>query len=153
VTYKIGGELSGMLDLAVAAAPIMAAIYSLHSCLAGLLLILVFVDLFQLLVSALGSMLGIHDTKAPVQPAVLISMLSAAAALAWLFVGRVSADPVAFYRHASQTLVWRVALAPLRGFFEVITAQRVWPDQVLWGALCLVIDAALLAAVYALDAR
>jgi hypothetical protein len=153
LTYKIGSEFSGSVVLALLAAPLGAAVFPFFSCFAGILLVLAFFSLFQLVVSSLGLTLGLHGAKGWVRLALTLAILATTGAVFWSSFGRLRDDPVALYRHATQTLGWRIALAPLGGFFEVIMAPRIWPDLVQWASPCLVIDGLLLATVYALDAR
>jgi hypothetical protein len=153
LTYKIGAQCSGLLVLALLAAPPGAAVFSFPSCLIGILLLLVFVYLFQLVVSSLGLILGLRGSKGPLRLAVSLAILSATLALVWFSFGTLRRDPVALYRQATHSAAWRLALTPLGWFFEVVMAQRVWPDLVQWTSRCMVIDGVLLATVYALDAR
>jgi len=44
-------------------------------------------------------------------------------------------------------------LLPFRPFVMAFTAERLWPDLVVWAGLCLAVDLALLALVLALNAR
>lgn len=47
----------------------------------------------------------------------------------------------------------QVLLMPFRPFMEAFTAPRLWPDLVVWGAIGLAIDAALVVFIFALDAQ
>ena len=153
LTYKIGAAFSGLVVLALLAAPLGTAVFPFLSCFMGTLLIFGLVYLFQLVVSSLGMTLGLRGSKGPLRLAVSLAILSTTLALVWFSFGTMRDDPVALYRHATHSLIWRLALTPLGWFFEVIIAKRVWPDLVQWTSLCLVIDGVLLATVYALDAR
>jgi hypothetical protein len=97
-------------------------------------------------------MLGLRGSNGRLRLAVSLAILFMTLALVWSSFGSIGVDPVALYRRATHSLVWRLALTPLGWFFEVIMAKRVWPDLVQWASLCLVIDGVLLAMVYALDA-
>ncbi len=69
-------------------------------------------------------------------------------------VGRtVVADPAGSAQAVVQSMVWRVATAPLRPLVETFLAERVWPDLLGWAALALAVDVALLGVVFALDAN
>ncbi len=153
LTYKIGAAFSGLVVLALLAAPLGTAVFPFLSCFTGILLTLGLVYLFQLVVSSLGTTLGLRGSKGPLRVALSLAILSTTYALVWFSFGAMWDDPVALYRHATQSWGWRLALTPLGWFFEVIMAKRVWPDLVQWASLCLVIDGVLLATVYALDAR
>jgi hypothetical protein len=153
LTYKIGAQFSGVVVLALLAAPLGTAVSPFLSCFLGTLLIFGFVYFFQLVVSSLGMMLGLCGTKGPLRLAVSLAILSVTSALVWFSFGTIRDDPVALYRQATQSWGWRLAMTPLSWFFEVIMAKRVWPDLVQWTLLCLVIEGGLLAMVYALDAR
>ena len=153
LTYKIGADLSGVVVLALLAAPLGTAVFPFLSCFTGMLLAFGLAYSLQLVVSSLGMMLGLHGSKGPFRFALSLAILSTMFALVWFSFGTTWDDPVALYRQASQSWGWRLALTPLGWFFEVIMAKRVWPDLVQWASLCLVIDGALLATVYALDAH
>ena len=153
LTYKIGAQFSGLVALALLAAPLGTAVFSFLSCFTGVLLTLGLVYLFQLVVSSLGMMLGLRGSKGPLRLALSLAILAITLALVWFSFGTLRNDPVALYRRATHSWGWRLALAPLGWFVEVIMAKRVWPDLVQWASLCLVIDGVLLATVYALDAR
>lgn len=45
------------------------------------------------------------------------------------------------------------ALLPFRPFVMAFTAERLWPDLLVWSGLCLAVDLALLAVVLAMNAR
>jgi hypothetical protein len=153
LNFKIGAEFLNLVVIALLAAPIGAAVFSFHSVFAGMLLLLTFLSLFGLVVGSLGTMLRLGGTSGPVRLVLMLGLLGASCALVWFSFGPLRNDPAALYRRATTSLGWRVALAPLRGFFEVMMARRFWTELVPWTALCLVIDGALLGAVYALDAR
>jgi hypothetical protein len=153
LTYKIGADFSGLVILALLAAPLGAAVFPFLSCFSGILLILVFIYLFQLVVSSFGMTLGLRGSKGRLRLAVSLTILSTTVALVWFSFGRMRDDPVALYRHVTRSWGWRLALTPLGWFFEVVMAKRVWPHLIQWASLCLVIDGIMLATVYALDAR
>ena len=153
LNFKIGAEFSNLVVIALLATPIAAAVSSFLSAFVGTLLLLTFISLFGLVLGSLGTMMGLGGTRGSVRLVLTLGLLGASCALVWFSFGPLRNDPVALYRRATTSLGWRVALAPLRGFFEVMMAQRFWTELIPWTALCLVIDGALLGAVYALDAR
>jgi hypothetical protein len=153
LNYKIGAQVSGLIVLALFAAPIGTAVFPLLTCFTGILLILLLIYLSQLIVSMLGTLLGLHDSNGALRVAATLAVLAATFTLVWFSFGTIRNDPAALYRRVSQSWGWRLALTPLGWFFEVIMAKRVWPDLVRWASLCLVIEGVLLATVYALDAR
>lgn len=153
VTYKISAGLSGVVFLTLLVAPAGAVALPFLSSFAGALLLLTFYCLVQLVVASLGTMVGPRVGEAPIRCALSLAVLGAVGALFWFAFGKVHDDPVALYRTITQSPGWRLALAPLRPFFEVLLAKRLWPDLVLWVLPCLAINGGLLAAIYALDAR
>jgi hypothetical protein len=153
LTYKIGADFSGLVVLALLAAPLGSAVFPFLSCFTCFILIFGLVYFVQLVVSSLGMTLGLRGSKGPLRLAVSLAIVSTTFALVWFSFGLMRDDPVALYRQATESWGWRLALTPLGWFFEVIMAKRVWPDLVQWASLCLVIDAVLLATVCALDAR
>jgi hypothetical protein len=153
LAYKMGADFSGLFLLALLGAPLGAAVSPFLSSFVGLLLVLALVYLFQLVVSSLGTALGLRGTRGMLRGLVPLGLFFAACALVWFSFGRLRHDPAALYRQAVGSPLWRLVLAPLRPFFEVMMAPRAWPDLVQWALPCLAIDGALLAAVYALDAH
>jgi hypothetical protein len=153
LTYKIGAGFSGVVVMALLAAPVGTAVFPLLSCFTGTLLLFGFVYLFQLVVSSLGTAFGLLGSKGGLRLALSLTILSTALALVWFSFGSLRNDPVALYRHVTQSWGWRLALCPLGWFFEVVMAKRVWPHLIQWALLCLVIEGIMLWAVYALDAR
>ena len=152
LTYKIGAEFSALVALALLAAPAATVVFPFLSCFTGMLLTFGLVYLFLLVVSSLGTTLGLRGSKGLLRLALSLAILATTFALVWFSFGAVRDDPVALYRQATRSWGWRLALTPLGWFFEVIMAKRVWPDLVQWASLCLVIDGVLIATVYALDA-
>jgi hypothetical protein len=152
LTYKIGAGFSGVVVMALLAAPVGTAVFPFLPCLTGTLLLFGFIYLYQLVVSSVGTTLGLLGSKGRLLLAISLTILPTALALGWFSVGRMRDDPVALYRHVTQAWGWRLALTPLGWFFEVIMAKRVWPDLSQWASLCLVVDGIMLVTVYALDA-
>jgi hypothetical protein len=153
LTYKLGAGFSGVVVMALLAAPVGTVVFPFLSCLTGTLLLFGFVYLFQLVASSLGTAFGLLASKGRLRLALSLTILSATLALVWFSFGTIRDDPVALYRHVTESWGWRLALAPLGWFFEVVMAKRVWPHLIQWASLCLVIDGIMLRAVYALDAH
>ena len=154
LTYKMGAGLLGPLLLTLLGAPLATAAFPFLSCFVGLFLLLSFVYLFQLVVGSVGTLVGLRGANGLLVRLVLpLALFGAACALVWFSFGKLRNDPVALYRQVTESPGWRLALTPLRGFVEVIMAQRVWPDLIQWALPCLAVEGALVGAIYALDVR
>ena len=82
-------------------------------------------------------------------------MLLLLGAAAWQ-AGRQPVAAGQLARHLAQlerTPILETVLAPVSWFIKAATAERVWPDLVQWSALSLLVNLALLALVFALDAH
>jgi hypothetical protein len=151
LAYKVTGTLgSSLLSAAVltlflrqyAVTPVGAA--------AGLLLAVLFLQLFPMALTMLATTVGAHAYNRRRKVVLLLLAALAAVVVAQALLGKgkeqlldeVQASPVA------QTL-----LAPFRWFVNAFTAERLWPDLALWAGLGLLADACLLAVVFALDAQ
>jgi hypothetical protein len=53
----------------------------------------------------------------------------------------------------SHAPVLSVILAPFRWFIEAFTAERLWPDLVLWSGLCVAVNAVVVLVIMTLDAQ
>jgi hypothetical protein len=84
-------------------------------------------------------------------------LLAAVLALAALVVWRVGGDPQRWdfgtLLRVEDTAEWRAVTLPLTWFFKTFTAEHLWPDLVLYAALGLLVNGALLGVVFALDAN
>lgn len=77
----------------------------------------------------------------------------ATAALVSAGTGIVSLPPAEILGRIEASPVVRAATVPFRPFVLAFAAERAWPDLVGWGAVCLGMNLALLAAVFAIDAQ
>jgi hypothetical protein len=116
----------------------------------GLLLATLFVQLVPITLALLASSLGAraYDRRRKAVLA-LLAVLAAVAVVTGLR-GRGSRELV---EALEQSEVAQVALAPFRWFVNAFTAERLWPDLAQWAALGLLVNACLLAVVFALDAH
>ncbi|HEX8200453.1 MAG TPA: putative ABC exporter domain-containing protein [Isosphaeraceae bacterium] len=153
LAYKLGGQLVGVALAAVLTtlacaqhAPWLVAGY------VGVLLALTFLQLFSVAVALVINTVGALAYNRGLLALAVAAALALAAAL--LGGGGTSGPgPLELLARAERSGVVRLGLIPLRWFVAAFTAERLWPDLVTSAALGLAVDAALLALVFALDAR
>ncbi len=151
--YKMGSEFSVMVVLALLAAQLGTALFPFLSGFLGALLILNLFYLVATVVSLIATTLGFHGSRGPLRGALALVIIAATLAFFWFTVGRRFNNPAALYQHVNESWGWHVALTPLSWFVETTMATRVWPDLVRGAALCLLVNAGLVATVFALDAN
>jgi hypothetical protein len=153
LAYKLVGQLMGVVVTA-ALTTLACAQHAawLGAGFVGLLLALVFLQLFSvavaLVVSTMGALAFDRGRR-------LVLAALAVLALAGAFRdGREAPGlkPLELLARVERSGAVQVVLSPLRGFVEAFTAERLWPDLLRWAARGLAVDAAMLALVFALDA-
>jgi hypothetical protein len=120
--------------------------------LTGLLLVSVFMQMFGvalgLLVSAVGQQM-VDRGRFIVRAAVV-------ALLAFLLLRAGGLSPGRLWEAAEAALasdLWQAVSWPLRSFFDVMVAERLWPDLARPAAVGLLVNLALVGVVFALDAH
>ncbi len=114
---------------------------------------LCFIHLFSLTVGLLATVLGLGGPRRMRRVAIMLACVGAMLAIFWVRFGKRLENPIEVYRHVERSLGCRIATSPLRWFVEVMLARRLWPELAGWSSLCLLVNALLVSAVHALDAR
>ncbi|HEV3116990.1 MAG TPA: putative ABC exporter domain-containing protein, partial [Gemmataceae bacterium] len=86
----------------------------------------------------------------------LLALLGVAVAAGALFLRRHQWDRaglILLIPELSRAPVVSVILAPFRWFIEAFTAERLWPDLVMWSGLCLAVNAVVVLVIMTLDAQ
>jgi hypothetical protein len=118
----------------------------------GLVLALVFVQLFSMSLGFIAATIG--ATAYNRTRKLLLVGIIALVALGLYRAGGdyFTSDFGTMIERLEDTPVLRTLLEPLRCFSRALAADRLWPDFAIWGSLSLAIDLGLLVLVFALDA-
>jgi len=118
----------------------------------GLVLALVFVQLFSMSLGFIAATIGatIYNRA---RKLLLVGVIALLALGLYRAGGEyLTSDFGTMVERLEDTPVLRTLLEPLRCFSRALAADRLWPDFALWGGVSLVIDLGLLVLVFALDA-
>jgi hypothetical protein len=153
LVYKI---LSTLM-VSVPSALVLGLVFRLHAphwygAVAGMLLVMVFMQLFGMALNltavGLGARLYSRTRRIIVFGLLLLGLL--------LFLSAGGPARIrsggGWWDGVETSLPWRVLTWPLRTFAETFLAERVWPDLVLWLAAGLGVNVVLLGVVFYLDA-
>lgn len=126
---------------------------SILSAFVGVVLILMFLQLFGMSVNFMASTLGelTYSRTRKLVFGVGVFLL----AVAVVEILRAQAAPASLLElmeRIEQSPVVQTLLTPLRWFVRALTAQYVWPDLVQWSAVALTVNVSLLVLVFVLDA-
>jgi hypothetical protein len=116
----------------------------------GLLLAMLFLQLFPMALALLASSLGARAYNRRRKVVLLVLAVLAAVALAGALRGQGGRELLA---ELERSEIAQTLLAPFRWFVNAFTAERLWPDLVQWAGLGLLVNACVLAVVFALDAH
>jgi hypothetical protein len=154
----LGYKIVTSLGLTVISALFMTAFLNRHAAwpvaaYVGLVLALMFLQLFSMMVALVSSTLGVLAFTW--RRRLVLGRLAALAVAGLWQVGRGAFEmsPVQLLARAEQSPLVQVVLAPFRWFVLAYTAERLWPDLVQWSALALMVDISLVVFVLALDAQ
>jgi hypothetical protein len=120
---------------------------------AGLVLILLFVQLFSLAVGLVANTVGVQAYNR--RRKVLLVLVLAGAVVAVSYAGRdlFRSSPAEILQQLQQKPAFRAFMEPFRWFVAAFSAERLWPDFLQNAALGLTVNAVLLAVIFALDAQ
>ena len=124
----------------------------LISAFVGSFVVILFLQTLQMVVGLAANTLGALAWSRGRR--LVLAGLVVVVGLAIVSVGRElgGAGPLAALQRVERSTVAWFVLTPFRWFVLGFTAERVWPDLVLWSSLGLMVDAALLGLIFALDA-
>ncbi|MGO9464333.1 MAG: hypothetical protein ACLQIB_45465 [Isosphaeraceae bacterium] len=155
VNFKLGAALSGQVLISILVAPAGMVVSGPVAAFVGSLLLLGFVHLLTVVAGSLGATLGLHDPRGIRRLAIMMVFVCPALAVLWVRSGQ-SVDienPIEVCRQVAGSPIAMAASSPLRCFVEVVLANRLWPDLIVWSSLCLLMNGLLFATVHVLDAR
>ncbi len=154
LAYKVITTLGTVL----LTAPLIAIFVSQHapsflSALVGLALALCGLQLFAMLTALAAETVGVlaYNRRRRLVLAGLVILV--AAIVLPLGSDVQNLPPLEILKRVEHATALQVALTPFRPFLQAFTAERIWPDLVRWGGIGLLIDAALVVAVFALNAQ
>lgn len=133
--------------LAVPYAPMLLAAFL------TLLLAFLFLQLFGIAVALVGESLGEYASSARRKVAFALLGVLAVAVLVPLGRDFFGLQPTELLERVEASPVLQWLLTPFRWFGDAFTAERLWPDLVGSLALCVLMDSALLGAIFLLDAH
>jgi hypothetical protein len=125
---------------------------SFLSAFVGVLLGVYFTQLFGTAVNLLVTTLGARLYTRLRRVAAAAAVLAAAVLLAYAAGVEGARGPRDLLVGTLRNPIGQAAVTPLRWFFEVFTAERVWPDLLGYAALAALVNLALAGVVFALDA-
>ncbi len=154
LAYKLGKSASAGLFASVLLSVVLLKHATLWiACFVGVFLTLLFTQFFStvamLLVQSVAERAYSRGRKivlGVLAGLLVIGLMQARAAS----VGASAADVA---KHLQETAAARVVLAPFSVFGNTLTAQRIFPDLLQWGALAMVFDIGLLWLIFSLDAN
>jgi hypothetical protein len=119
----------------------------------GLLLLIVFMQLFSMAITLVATAVGARLYSRG-RKLVLAAVVVLAAAVA-VRVGGSPAGwrPRELVDRLTELPAWQVASQPLAWFFDAFLATRLWPNLALYACLGVLVNLAVLAVVFALDAH
>jgi hypothetical protein len=151
LAYKVTTTFgSSLLSAAVLTLFLRQYALTLAGAVVGLLLAMLFVQLFPMALALLASSLGARAYNRRRKVVLAALAVLAAVALVGAMRGQSGRELLV---ELERSEVAQVLLAPFRWFVSAFTAERLWPDLVQWAGLGLLVDACLLAVVFALDAH
>lgn len=155
LTFKLAGKLLGTLFSALfVGLALQRQVHSFWTLYPGLVLMLVFVQLVQIVISMAGLVVGQR-----VQRWGRLAIIGGLLAAGGLIVAQTPPlpeslnDMPAWAEQLSSTMGVRVLLAPFEVFSQAMIAPNGYPAALVWLALAAAIDLALLLSVFALDAN
>jgi hypothetical protein len=119
----------------------------------GIVLVLLFSQLFAMSVALVSSTIGAHAYN--LRRKVVLIALAGLLLLAALSVDRqaLPQSPEEWLDQAERSPAFRVVLAPFGWFLDTFTAERLWPDLLAAALRALAVNAVLLVLVFLLDAQ
>ncbi len=150
--YKIAAGMPGLLLLALFLSLFVRSyapwwIFGFF----GIALAVLFLQLVGMAVALVSQTVGEYAYTWSRRAALALTLAGVALTLGWAFSGEADGKFLAGLEGFRQSVLGRCLAAPGGPFARVITARSFFPELVLWGALAVGIDAALLALVMKLD--
>jgi hypothetical protein len=153
LAYKILSNLSvNALSALLTAVILQANARWFPAAYVGVLLAFVFMQLFGMAVNLVATTVG--ERLYTGGRKVLFALLVLAVLAALFQYGGLSASrPRDVFEQVAHSATWQVLSLPLSWFFKAFLATRLWPDLLEYAGLGLLVNGALLAVIFALDAQ
>jgi hypothetical protein len=154
----LGYKIVHSFGISMLIALMFAVLFREHAALflaayVGLVLALLFIQLFAMTVTLLASILRARAYTRWRQVVVLALILLAIAVLFQAGKDALALPVPEILRRMEETTIWQTILAPLRWLVETFTAERLWPDLMLAATRAVGVDLFLLVVVFVLDAN
>lgn len=120
---------------------------------AGMLLIVLFMQLFSMALNLLAVSVGAHLYTRGRKFVAALAILLGAALLLGVGGSPRQWHPEELFRKLLAAPAWKIVSWPLRSFFDAVTAERWWPDLAQAAALGALVNLLLIGVVFALDAE
>jgi hypothetical protein len=152
--YKIVGTfLTSLLTAVFLTLVLVRYASSLLTAVTGLLLGMLFLQLFAMAAALIASVVGAQAYTRRRRIVLLVLLVLLAAGLLQAGQSLSEGDAGSLLRTLAESPTARIVLSPLRWFVETFTAEELWPDYVLYSLLSLLVDGVLVAIVLGLDAH
>jgi hypothetical protein len=152
--YKIVSTLVISLPTALLMSLMLRAYSSWFTALfAGMLLIVLFMQLFSMTINLLAISVGARLYTRGRKLAAALAVLLAVALLLQVGGSPRQWQPEELLRKLLAVPAWKIVSWPLRAFFDAVTAQRLWPDLVQSATLGALVNLFLAGVIFALDAQ
>lgn len=152
--YKIVSTLIISLPTALLMSLVLRAYSSwLAASFAGMLLIVLFMQLFSMTINLLAVSVGARLYTRGRKLVAALAVVLAAALLLHVGGSPRQWQPEELFHKLLEAPAWKIVSWPLRSFFEVITAERLWPDLAQSAALAMLVNLLFVGVIFALDAQ
>ncbi len=154
LAYKIASSvIIGLPSCLILSAISYGYSTSFLNALTGMILIVLFMQLFSMAINLVAVTVGTR-LFARGRQLLGVAVVLFAAVLLWRTGGTPqSGQLLRWLQRVDNTIEWKTVTLPLTWFFKSFSAEHVWPDLVQYAALGLLVNAILLAVVFALDAQ
>lgn len=119
----------------------------------GMLLIVLFMQLFSMTINLLAISVGARLYTRGRRLVAALAILLAAALLLHVGGSPRQWQPQELFHQLLDAPAWKIVSWPLRSFFDVAAAERLWPDLARSAALGALVNLFLVGVVFALDAH
>ena len=155
LAYKIGGNIGLTMVMAIFMTFAFRQFMTIWVAgYLGLVMAFTFLQVFAMAVTLTGQAIGERAStrRRQLALAIIVAIVGATAlSVGWSAVSGITS--IEALKQLENAPAVRVALAPFKPFVMMISASRLWPNLVSWGAVALAINVSLIAAILALDAQ
>jgi hypothetical protein len=119
----------------------------------GMLLIVLFMQLFSMTINLLAVSVGARLYTRGRKLVAMLALLLGVALLLHVGGSPRQWQPRELMEKMLDAPAWKIVTAPLRSYFDVVAAERLWPDLVRPAALAALLNLVLVGVIFALDAQ